>query len=324
MKGQELPTRVLERFGLQGPARSLGTAGGFSGARFWQIQQAEGDWGIRRWPREHPTVSRLKWIHSVLSHSLGQGFPLLPPMRTTPAGESFVRESGFLWECSRWMPGIPALKQDPGPILIANALEALARFHRSVENFLPEQGQQARSPAPAIENRLAFYQSLAGGGLDAIQERLGESDWADLNQRAGKIVDRFQGLRGQLQTRLASAARCRVTLLPCIRDIRSAHVLFMENEVSAFIDFGAMRIDSAAADVARLLGSVTSSDDEQWSRGLEAYQAVRPLDQEEQELVVTLELANRTMSGMQWLRWILIEGRQFEDRQAVIWRLDEL
>ena len=45
---------------------------------------------------------------------------------------------------------------------------------------------------------------------------------------------------------------------------------------------------------------------------------------EEQELVVTLELANRTMSGMQWLRWILVEGRQFEDRQAVIRRLDEL
>jgi len=321
MEGQELPTRVLERFGLQGPVRSLGTAGGFSGARFWQIQQAQGDWGIRRWPREHPPVSRLKWIHSVLSHSLGQGFPLLPPMRITPAGESFVRESGFLWECSRWMPGIPALKQDPDSIRIANALEALARFHRSVEEFLPRQG---RSPAPAIENRLVFYQSLVGGGLDAIQERLGESDWADLNQRAGKIVDRFQGLRGQLQSRLASAPRCRVRLLPCIRDIRPAHVLFVGDQVSSFIDFGAIRIDSVAADVARLLGSVTSVGDEQWTWGLEAYQAVRSLDQEEQELVVTLELANRIMSGMQWLRWILVEGRQFEDRQAVIRRLDEL
>ena len=157
MKGEELPTRVLERFGLQGPVRSLGTAGGFSGACFWQIQQPQGDWGIRRWPREHPPVSRLKWIHSVLTHSLGQGFPLLPPMWTTSAGESFVRESGFLWECSRWMPGIPALKQDPDPIRIANALEALARFHRSVEDFLP---RQDRASAPAVESRLAFLAQL--------------------------------------------------------------------------------------------------------------------------------------------------------------------
>ena len=79
-----------------------------------------------------------------------------------------------------------------------------------------------------------------------------------------------------------------------------------------------------AADVARLLGNITSVGDEQWTRGLEAYQAVRSLDQEEQELVVTLELANRAMAGMQWLRWILVEGRQFEDQQAVIRRLDEL
>ncbi|MEE2685149.1 MAG: phosphotransferase [Planctomycetota bacterium] len=321
MKGEDLPTRVLERFGLQGPGHSLGTAGGFSGARFWQIQQAQEDWGIRRWPREHPPVSRLRWIHSVLRHSLGHGFSLLPAMRTTPAGESFVREAGFLWECSRWMPGIPALEQDPSPVRIANALDALARFHRSVEDFLP---RQDRSPAPAIESRLAFYQSLVDGRFNAIQGRLGQSDWTDLNQRAGKIVDRFQGLRGQLQPRLASAACCRVTLVPCIRDMRPAHVLFVGDQVSSFIDFGAIRIDSVAADVARLLGSITSVGDEQWTRGLEAYQAVRSLDQEEQELVVTLELANRAMAGMQWLRWILVEGRQFEDRQAVIRRLDEL
>ncbi|MDP7205132.1 MAG: hypothetical protein QGH11_06180 [Pirellulaceae bacterium] len=192
MKGEELPTRVLEQFELQGPAHSLGTAGGFSGARFWQIRWLQEDWVIRRWPREHPPVSRLKWIHSVLTHSLGQGFPLLPPMRTTPAGESFVREAGFLWECSRWMPGIPALKQDPSSVRIARALEALARFHRSVEDFLP---RQDRASAPAVESRLVFFQSLVDGTLNVIQDRLGQSDWAALNQRAEKIVDRFQGLR---------------------------------------------------------------------------------------------------------------------------------
>ena len=324
MKGEQLPARGLTRFQLEGPARPLGDAGGFSGACFWQVQEADLCWGIRRWPLEHPPVSRLKWIHAVLSHSLGPGFPLLPPMRTTPAGESFIQESGFLWECSRWMPGTPALKQDPSPTCIARALEALAMFHLSVEDFLPGQDQQVRSAAPALESRKAFYQSLVQGKQGEIRARLRESDWADLNRRAEMIVERFRESTELLEKRLVSATRCRVKLLPCLRDIWSQHVLFVDQEVSSFIDFGAMRVDSVAADVARLLGSVSVAEEKKWAAGLRAYQGVRRLDDEEQELAVALELANRRMSGMQWLNWILLEGRVFHDREAVIRRLDEL
>jgi homoserine kinase type II len=324
MRAEELPNRVPARFQLEGPVRPLGAAGGFSGARFWQIQEADACWGIRRWPPEHPPVSRLKWIHAVLEHARSHGFPWLPAIRTTSGGEPFIRESGFLWECSRWMPGTPALKQDPSPTRIATALEALAIFHQSLEDFLTGQDQQARSRAPAIESRQAFYQSLVRGKQDEIRARLGESDWADLNQRAGMIVERFRESTGLLEQRLVSAARCQVKLLPCLRDIWSEHVLFVDHEVSSFVDFGAMRIDSVAADIARLLGSVSNAGEEKWQAGLQAYQGVRRLDDEEQELAVALELANRTMSGMQWLNWILLEGRVFEDRQAVIRRLDEL
>lgn len=321
MRAQELPSRVRAFFQLEGPADFLGGAGGFSGACFWKLQQGDECWGIRRWPREHPTVSRLKWIHAVLKHSRDKGFPWLPKMRTSSAGESFIQDSDFLWECSCWMPGTAALGEDPSFERIATAMEALAKFHQSVEEFLPDQG---RLSVPAVENRQVFFKQLATNMLDQIQSCLPASDWPDLNRRANQFVERFSRLRGELQQRLVSTAVLRARLFPCLRDIRQQHVLFIGDQVSSFIDFGAMRIDSVATDIARLLGSVSRSGEEKWSIGLQAYQTVCPLDDEELELVDTLELANRAMSGLQWLGWILLEGRQFEDRQAVIRRLDEL
>jgi Ser/Thr protein kinase RdoA (MazF antagonist) len=101
-------------------------------------------------------------------------------------------------------------------------------------------------------------------------------------------------------------------------------VLFVDDQVSSFVDFGALRIDSVATDIARLLGSVSTVGDDSWLAGLKAYQAVRPLDDDERELIATLELANRAMSGVQWLDWILLENRQFDDSEAVIKRLDDL
>jgi hypothetical protein len=321
MRIQELPSQVRAFFQLEGPADFLGGAGGFSGACFWKLQQGDECWGIRRWPREHPTVSRLKWIHAVLKHSRGKGFLWLPEMRTSPAGESFTQNLGLLWECSCWMPGTAALGEDPSSQRIATAMEALARFHQSVEEFLPEQGRQS---VPAVESREVFFRQLATGMLDQIQSSLPASDWPDLNRRANQFVEMFSRLKGQLEQRFVSATGIRTRLFPCLRDIRQQHVLFVGDRVSSFIDFGAMRIDSVATDIARLLGSVSRSGEEKWSIGFQAYQAVCPLDDEELELVDTLELANRAMSGLQWLSWILLEGRQFEDRQGVISRLDEL
>ena len=83
----------------------LGAAGGMSGAQFWRIESPSGILVLRRWPSEHPSPDRLRFIHRVLFHATERGLPFLPtPIRTT-TGESFVIYDGHLWELNPWMPG---------------------------------------------------------------------------------------------------------------------------------------------------------------------------------------------------------------------------
>jgi homoserine kinase type II len=109
-------------------------------------------------------------------------------------------------------------------------------------------------------------------------------------------------------------------LQPCIRDIWSDHVLFEGHRVSGIIDFGSMRVDNVAGDVARLLGSLAGDDLAAWQRGLEAYEAVRPLTDDESALVTVFDESTMLLAGFNWLDWIIAE-RQFENPSEVVHRL---
>ena len=120
-----------------------------------------------------------------------------------------------------------------------------------------------------------------------------------------------------------SASSRQVPLQPCIRDIWHDHVLFQGEEVSGLIDFGALRIENVATDVARLLGSLVGNDKRGWQRGLDAYAEVRPLSSDELQLAEAFDLSGTLLGGINWVQWIYLEERQFEDRGAVLGRLGE-
>jgi len=107
---------------------------------------------------------------------------------------------------------------------------------------------------------------------------------------------------------------------PCIRDIWHDHVLFTGDEVTAIIDFGAMDIDTPATDVARLLGSLVGDDEAGWRIGVSAYSTIRPLSTVEEHTAKALDTSSPILAGCNWLRWIRVEGRQFEDRERIIER----
>ena len=114
-----------------------------------------------------------------------------------------------------------------------------------------------------------------------------------------------------------------VPLQPCIRDIWHEHVLFEGETVSGLVDFGALRPENVAADIARLLGSLAGDHAADWKLGLSAYEQVRPLSASERELITAFDRSAVLMSGIQWLQWIYLEGRTFEAPQRVLDRLDE-
>jgi homoserine kinase type II len=123
---------------------------------------------------------------------------------------------------------------------------------------------------------------------------------------------------------LAAVADLEVPLQPCIRDIWHDHVLFRGSEVTGLIDFGSLRVESVAADVARLMGSLVGDDVRRWQLGLEAYAAVRRMSDDELQLMKAFDLSTVLMAGLNWLDWIYRQRRQFSDRQAVLGRVDEI
>jgi Ser/Thr protein kinase RdoA (MazF antagonist) len=88
------------------------------------------------------------------------------------------------------------------------------------------------------------------------------------------------------------------------------------------LDFGAMRGEHVAADVARLLGSLVEDDPVGWALGLSAYSAVRPLSESETVLVTAFDTSGVLLGGMNWLTWLYLEDRSFEDEASVAARLD--
>jgi Ser/Thr protein kinase RdoA (MazF antagonist) len=103
----------------------------------------------------------------------------------------------------------------------------------------------------------------------------------------------------------------------CIRDVRSAHVLFTGDRVSGIVDFDAMQMTSVAVDVARLLGSYVADDYGRWQHGIDAYSAIRPLSPDERRAARVLDQLGVLGAGLSWLKWILLERRQFEVPQVL-------
>ncbi|MCH7727709.1 MAG: phosphotransferase [Planctomycetes bacterium] len=319
---------VLTQFGLETcrPAdiEFLGTAGGFSGAAFWRLATPNGPICLRRWPPEHPTRERLAWIHGVLRHVEKTGFALTPVPISAHSGDSFVDHDRHFWEMTPWLSGSADYDRAPSRQRLEAAMATLAEFHvaaASVPGCLPRNDK-----SPGIASRLDQLRSLKNEGCDQIEKKLSQahSDWQQLVERSHRVLACFRSLVDSVEHDLARQQNLVSPLQVCIRDIWHDHVLFTGDSVSGIVDFGAMRVESVAGDVARLVGSLVADDEKGWQIGIDAYQEVRPLVLTQQQLIRTFDRSSVLMSGMNWLTWIFLEDRQFRDRETIIARLDRI
>jgi Ser/Thr protein kinase RdoA (MazF antagonist) len=297
------------------------SAESFSGARLWRLNSARGPLCLRRWPAEYPTQTQLEFIQATLWHVDQEGFHRIPLPLETRHHHGFVRHDGHLWELTPWLPGAADYRQRPTPAKLRNALLTLAKFHQAAATFpAPETGPTA---SPGLVQRLARLESLLSGGLVELRSAIDPGPWPELSARGNHLIALAAKTAPRFLSRLKSAARLCVTLQPCIRDIWHAHVLYVGDEVSGLVDFGSMRPENVAGDVARLLGSLAGDNQNDWQRGLAAYATVRPLSSDELALVAVFDRSTVLMGGLQWLDWIYLQGRTFSHHGAVLARLDE-
>lgn len=291
---------------------------GFSGARLWRIEAGESTYALRRWPAEHPSRTRLSFIHQVLATVQAAGRPPIAAPLPTDDDDTWVERDGVFWELTRWIPGAADYGRAPHDQKLRSALAGLAEFHQ-----ITAQMMQQSDRSPGLRQRRHALERL-GEVCRAWQRSAPTQPTEKIYQLIGELLGAALGQLAPWQQTLDHLAQLTWPLQPCIRDIWHAHVFFQNDELTGIIDFGALAMEHPAADIARLLGSCVTIGSREWQIGLAAYDEVRQLPEADRQLVVQFAEANRLFSGLAWADWIYVGQRQFPDWHAVEQRLVEL
>jgi homoserine kinase type II len=302
-------SRFPARFQPRAPVDSLGNAGGHSGARLWRYRAADGVLVLRAWPLEGPSAVHLKTIHDWLRAAADLGF--IPVPITGLDGESVLARAGRCWELAPWKPGAPDLGSPPSRDHVLLALEALAALHVRLS------ARCDPAVSPGLRLRARELQSLEGGGLDVLENALARSTEGKEREMGDRWLALARTAIPQILPDLHDRKLLRIPLQPCLRDARPEHLLFEGNALTGLVDFGAMGIETVAADLARLIGEWFPGDPQLRDEAMEAYGRIRPLGESEAALLTAFETAADVLVASHWLRWRFLEHRTFEDPLAL-------
>jgi Ser/Thr protein kinase RdoA (MazF antagonist) len=314
----ELTTRaVLAHYpvALRGGAlTALWNHGGFSGARLWQLESVGGALCLRAWPEPGPGAERLRFLHHLMSRARAEGLAFVPALLRTTAGTTWVDHAGRLWELTTWQPGRADFHERPTLARLQAACTALARVHTAWKEV-----RFQRAPCPAIQRRLAAVREWQAMLRAGWRPRFAPDDpvrpWAE---RAWEAV---QARIDLVPRRLAAWADQPLPVQPCLCDVWHDHVLFEADDVTGLIDYGSVKLDHVAVDLARLLGSLVGDCAERQAAGLDEYGRILPLSADERALVALLNWTGTLLGAANWLKWLYRDGKPYEDRAAVARRL---
>jgi Ser/Thr protein kinase RdoA (MazF antagonist) len=168
--------------------------------------------------------------------------------------------------------------------------------------------------------RTGRLNELLQSGSGELAEAIVDRHWPELAPLARQFLTLLPHALPVAVSKHQPLTKLRFSLQPCIRDVWYENVLFTNEEVTGIVDFGSMDIDTPACDVARLLGSLVGSDPERRRIGLEAYGSVRKLSASELLAVDAFDTGIVVLSGCNWIRWIYVERRHFENAEKVCQR----
>jgi homoserine kinase type II len=318
---------VLRRYGftVTGPPAVVRVGGGFSGADVWRVDTTAGMCCLRRWPASEPGRDRLRWIHTILRQAYFAGCRFLPLPLAAEDAATAVIQAGRLWELTNWLDG----RADDSPSLderrMTSAVRAFAQFHRTLCD--EPWASVAAAPSPGLVDRLERLDHGLATGLADLRAAEIPLGWSELAARRDEYLRLFGRAAAIVRPHVSDfAGRSRI-LQPCIRDLRREHLLFDGDELCGLVDFGAMQMEHPAIDVARLLGECVGDDRARRDAALAEYRAAAGpalADAADPAVVGAFDAGNLVLSPYNWLRWILVEGRDFADRRAVLQRLDAL
>jgi len=283
---------------------------GLSGAPLWKIACAGGSFALRGWRSDQHLQATL--THRLLAHLQQQrtGWTPGPFPVAENQGTLFVLPSGDRWELAPWLPGETNFDSQPSFDKLESACRALAEFHLV---------------AAELPTDRAVHQSSVGrhsSRLGQLERELSTGSYANVEASRKPLVDAMRAGTPIAKELLAPLeGRALVTQL-CWGDAWHNNFLFQGDQVSGLIDFATVRLDTPAADLARLLGSATSENGAWWQAGLEAYSTVCPLSRAERQATKALDASGVLLSLANWVGWLVIERREFRDPAKALRRLE--
>jgi Ser/Thr protein kinase RdoA (MazF antagonist) len=247
------------------------------------------------------------------------GLAFVPSVFPTSTGLSCIKYAGRLWDLTSWLPGRADFHERPTRVRLEAACTALAHLHLAWSS-----GQASLERCPAVQRRLDCYRDWRrfheSGWRPEADRRENDpvNDWA---YRAWHLLERWAG---HIPGPLDLWAQREVPVQPCLCDLWHDHILYEGDTVTGLVDYGSVKRDHVAVDLARLLGSLVGDDPELRSIGLDAYARIRNLTAEEMALVAVLDITGALLGAGNWLQWLYRDQRLFEDRSAVATRLAAL
>ena len=296
----------------------LGTAGGFSGAMFWQVETIEATYCLRRYPKQSPTPQHLAWIHQVMLHAAANGCPQVETILKTMDDETFVSCDGYLWQLSQWMPGTANYHQEPTGKKLESAVDFLARFHLAAAQINLDFRQ-----SDAIQQRLQLLNQFAASLALVLDRKTGINEIEFLHL-AEWLSQNGERLAASLTASLAEFESSILPIQPVIKDIWQDHIFFTGEAVSSVVDFGSLAMDTVSLDLSRMLGSMVGEDDNSWATAIENYAQIRALTKPERQIIPLLDKTGVLLGSLNWLTWIVVEERTFEDLASVKKRASHL
>jgi Ser/Thr protein kinase RdoA (MazF antagonist) len=265
-------------------------------------------------------VGALRTIHELQRIGRAAGVPFVPDVIAANTRQTTVDCHGRTWDVTTWMPGRADFETDPNRARLANACAALAQLHAAWTGRAT-----APAPCPAVQRRLVRLRECDGLLQSGWRPAFSACDDHTLRywgERAYACLPRFLEPSRQALAVWASIA---VPIQPCLCDVWHDHVLFEGDRISGIVDYGSVKPDNVAVDLARLLGSLIGDDDRLRAVGLDAYRAAGgALPPRADELIAALDRTGTVLGAANWLRWLFLERRMYEDLSQVARRLRAL
>jgi homoserine kinase type II len=273
---------------------------GFSEAHVWRVD----GFALRCW-HAAMNADRLRHIHRLLCHISEAGITQVPKPLSSRSGDSVVVDSkNQLWQLEPWMPGVASFLENPTESRRRSVFQTLGRWHNESSRFGHAQSHKlfgyTNQPCETLRLRSQMIKSQAES-LAQIESGLANESDSRFRQLGGQIANAFRRLHRQIADELHTVAFLDVPVFPVMRDLWHDHLLFEGDQLTGLIDFGAVRSESVACDLSRLLGSLFGDNQEQRTKSLDDYQSIRALTSNELRLIEPLDRSGTLLSCMTWL-----------------------